>query len=105
MKQIFKYTLEPKNRQRIKMKCTNILSAINQNDSIVVYAMCESNMIRDNDVEFLIIPTGAVIGWNTETNQSHELDDVNGINEDYNFLNTVQIGSFVFHVFYRNTWM
>ena len=105
MKQVFKYTLQPECRQNIKMKCTNILSAINQNDSIVVYAMCESNMNRDNDVEFLIIPTGAVIGWDTETNQQHELDCINGINEDYNFLNTVQIRNFVFHVFYRNTWM
>jgi hypothetical protein len=105
MKQILKYKLEPLATQRIKMKCTNILSAINQNDSLVVYAMCDNSMRLEKDIEFLIIATGQIIGWDNETNKQHELDTVNDIEENYNFLNTVKILDYVFHVFYRNTWV
>ena len=86
MNRIYKYTLEKKCEQIIKIPSHYILSVANQNDNIVVYAVV-SDDIEPIEYKFFIQGTGSPISlewYRTE------------------FLGTVlsSNGNFVFHIFY-----
>ena len=89
MKNIYKYTIMPTNKQDLVIPSDKILSANEQRGDIVVYA------IRDERLEpinytFRIIGTGHPIDYDIS---------------EYTFLNTVKMhnGSLMFHVFYKKS--
>ena len=88
MKNIYKYQLEFYENQVIKIQSEKILSVIEQDNTIVVYATVDDEL-EANDFEFRILTTGESIKF--------ELGD-------FNFLGTVKMSrsASVYHVFYRN---
>ncbi len=60
-----------------------LLSAIEQNGDIVIYSLVEPNNMAHNCYKILVLPTGQ------------------GPRDGYNFLSTVKIGQFVYHIFYK----
>jgi len=90
MKKIYKYTLKPTDFQILELpKKSNIISVIEQNNQIVLYAIINDNMSETELYDIMIKGTG------------HDLPE----NFDlYTFLNSVNLidGSLIFHVFYKN---
>jgi hypothetical protein len=89
MKRVYKYTLQPEEEQVVEFpKNTIILSAINQFDKMVVYAMVDTEEQITEKCSLRVYGTG------------HNMFEYIGL---YTFLNTVSLmnGSLVFHVFYR----
>lgn len=63
MKRIFKYSLGPDYRQVLVLpKDARIISAINQHDTIVIYAVINDQEHNLQRFEFVVQPTGAVFG-------------------------------------------
>jgi hypothetical protein len=90
MKVIYKYPLEIKDDQYIKLpKGSRLLSACEQYENIVIYALVDDNAEDMEDYNFVIHGTG------------HYADDV--FYNDYQFLGTVKLrgGALIFHVFGR----
>jgi hypothetical protein len=84
---IYKYTLEITDTQSVEIPSRHILSAVEQNNEIVVYASIDDDEQKPAKYTFKIVGTG---------NPSNiDLDQ-------YTFLNTVSLfgGSLIFHVFY-----
>ena len=88
MKTIYKYTLDVKDDQSIRIKGTPI-SVINQRNQIAMYALCDSSE-EDHYVDVHISGTGHPI-------PSYVIND-------YKFLGTVSLfsGNLVFHIFYKD---
>jgi hypothetical protein len=88
MQKIFKYTLALTDTQEVKLPAdARVLSAISQNDSIVIYALVDDLDARVQKFRFEIVGTG------------HDAPESRIGNTT--FLQTVQHGPFVFHVFYK----
>lgn len=87
-KKVFKYHLYAVTFQTINIPSTHILSVAEQDNSIVVYALVDTD-IEPVQYEFAVIGTGHTI-----------LQDIDA----YNFLGTVSLhnGGLMFHIFYRS---
>lgn len=89
MQSVWKYTLEAKESQKVEMPLgAKILSAEEQNDQIVIYAIVDPD--EETYETFVVV----VVGTGHETHFALH---------DMNFLNTVKMenGKLMFHVFYR----
>lgn len=85
-KSIYKYKLDVAERTTLEIKTNNILSAIEQNNQIMIYAMVDDSLpVKKYDLR--TYGTGAEI----------LKEDIG----DYTFLNTVKVDWCVFHVFYK----
>jgi hypothetical protein len=88
MNKIFKYELSITDNQKIKLPTgSKVLSAISQENRLVVYALVNTLEARGQNYNFHLVGTGNTINpskINTMT-----------------FLNSVQCGPFVWHVFYE----
>jgi hypothetical protein len=85
-KKVLKYTLEITDVQTITLPANSmILSVITQNDQLVVYALVNEIVARRQDFMFYTIGTGNPIPANFSAE----------------FLQTVQHGPFVWHIFYQ----
>ena len=90
MKRVYKYELLPQELQIISLPVdSKVLSVIEQNNTIMMYALVDIEEIEMNKYYFAIYGTG------------HNIND--GINT-FEFLNTVKLnnGTLVFHVFYQS---
>ena len=88
MNRIYKYPVEYTSRQTLILpRGTKPISAINQRDEIVVYAVVDTDEVEQDCFEIVVQPTGA------------SFDDINA----YQFLGSVALhdGRYVFHIFYR----
>lgn len=87
MKRIYKYELEVADNQIIDIPSNTLLSAQEQNEKIVVYALVDTESISTK-YEFGINGSGNPITFDIE---------------NFDFLGTVKMynGSLMFHVFYR----
>lgn len=86
MKRIFKYELEVTDTQTVTMPMNAIvLSVVNQNESMMMYALVDDDVVETEGIEFIVHGT------------FHPSDDV----IDTRFVSTVLFrnGSLVFHVF------
>jgi hypothetical protein len=86
---IFKYPLLPKEHQVLTLPHgAKILSVVEQNEKICVYAKVDLNEPHMGDYDFWVVPTGQEIPY----------EDINAI-----FLGTVKLhgGALIFHVFYE----
>lgn len=92
---IFKYKLEVTDEQIVKLPSgSRVLSVMNQNDNIVLYALVSDNEIDTEEVSIRIVGTG------------HDIDffiPAAGFGGGYEFLGTVSLydGTLMFHVFYK----
>ena len=90
LKKIYKYTLQIEDKQTLKLpEGSKILSVAEQNNSIVLYALVNTDTENVERVSVIIHGTG------------HPANDV----EDYAFLGTVKLygGDLMFHVFIKRT--
>jgi len=90
MKRIYKYELKPQEMQIISLPVgSKVLSVIEQNDTIMMYALVNIEEKETDKYYFTIYGTG------------HDIS--NGINT-FEFIDTVKLqgGSLVFHVFYQS---
>lgn len=89
MHRIFKYSLQIKDQQELELpKEAVILSVINQNNLPTIYALVNDNEGVDTEkYNFYILGTG---------HPARHLDSA------IQFLNTIQIGPFIWHIFYNN---
>jgi hypothetical protein len=85
MKTIFKYPIEVTDEQKVKLPSDSlIISAINQNGQLVIYALVDTEEKDTEEKTIRIFGTG------------HPCD----VEEfDYNFLGSVVTGDFVWHIF------
>jgi hypothetical protein len=85
MKKIYKYNLEVEDSQIVSIPGGEIISVIEQNGSISLYAITDSNK-PPIDFEIQIIGTGS-----------------NAPISEFNFLDTIKManGNLIFHIFYR----
>lgn len=91
---IFKYPLEITDDQTIKLPHgARILSAMNQYDNIVLYALISDNEINTEEVSIRIVGTGYDIDFFIPSAV---------FGGGYKFLGTVSLydGKLMFHVFY-----
>jgi hypothetical protein len=90
MKTVYKYLLPFNDDIYLELpKNAQILSAVNQYEEIVIYALVDPEETCLRVHTFRIVGTGHIIGHN----------DL----EHYHFLNTVSLrkGALMFHIFYR----
>ena len=86
MKAIYKYQLDVAESTTLEIQSDNILSAIEQDNQIMVYAMIDDSLpVKKYD--FRTYGTGFEI----------VKEDI----DNYTFLNTVKVEWCVFHVFYK----
>lgn len=87
MKRIYKYELNEQGVQTLKMpKGAEVISAIEQNNKVIVYAIVD--ITKENEErEFSVIGTG----WNIPDE----------LLESNKFIGTVKVGIFVWHVFFK----
>jgi hypothetical protein len=86
MKRVYKYKLNLGNQTLSLPFNSKILSAVNQNNEIFIYALVDMNTPVTEKFDFLIVATG---------------QDYNNFINDYVFLNTVCTYDELFwHVFY-----
>lgn len=84
---IYKYPLALTDKQVVEMQYpANILSVIEQSGEIVVYAIADRETSLTKEIAFYIAGTGS------------NIDDFFA----FNFLGTVKVGQFVWHVFWRD---
>lgn len=88
MKRVYKYILEAKELQTIRIPSNQILSIESQMNDIVVYALVDLEQSKEFKYEFVVYGTG---------------HDININIEDYKFLGTVKMhnDSLMFHAFYK----
>lgn len=86
MKSIYKYKLKAQESNILEIKSNNILSAIEQGNEIMVYALIDDS-IDAKKYEINVYGTG----------QEILKEDI----DSYTFLNTVKVDWCVFHVFYK----
>ena len=92
MKTIYKYPLELTDRQAVSMPLVSkILSVGNQNGTICVWAEVDSGAPHNRVYEFRIVGTGNPIDFSTKPNET---------SWPYNFLGTVIMNPFVWHVYW-----
>jgi len=87
MMKIFKYPLEITDHSELLLPAgAKILSVIEQDENIVLYAMVDPTMEYNKSRKIRIVGTG------------HEIDDLMG----FTFLGTVSLigGKLIFHIFY-----
>jgi len=92
---IFKYKLEVTDEQIVKLPSgSRILSAMNQYDNIVLYALISDNEINTEEVSIRIVGTGYDIDFFIPSAV---------FGGGYKFLGTVSLydGKLMFHVFYK----
>jgi hypothetical protein len=93
MKTIYKYALELTDRQAVSMPIgSKILYVGNQNGTICVWAEVDSDVPYYRDHEFRIVGTGNPIDFPTKPNETVW---------QYNFIGTVIMNPFVWHVYWR----
>jgi hypothetical protein len=93
MKTIYKYPLELTDRQAVSMPIgSKILSVDNQNGTICVWAEVDSDVPHNRYYSFRIVGTGNPIDFTTKPNETVR---------PYNFLGTVIMNPFVWHVYRR----
>lgn len=87
MKTIYKYTLLPALKY-MEIPSNSILSCESQGDSIIVYAIVNTEDQEPRKFEFKVVGTGHMIDFDIAA---------------YTFLNTVKLENdrLIFHVFYR----
>lgn len=85
MKRIFKYTIEVTDKQTVKLPVDSlVISVLNQNDHLVIYALVDDEETEMEEKTIRIFGTGYPV-------------DVEEF--DYNFLGSVMMGEFVWHIF------
>ena len=88
MNRIYKYPVECTPRQTLTLpRGAKPISAINQRNEIVVYAVVDTDEVEQDCFEIVVQPTGL------------SFDDINA----YQFLGSVALyeARYVFHIFYR----
>jgi len=93
MKTIYKYALELTDRQLVSIPLgSKILSVDNQNGAICVWVEVDSDVPYYRDYVFRIVGTGNPIDFPTKPNET---------TSPYNFIGTVIMNPFVWHVYWR----
>lgn len=87
MRTVYKYILEPLT-ELIEIPSDKILSCESQNDTIVIYALVDTDNLVPNTYSFEVVGTGQPITFDEN---------------EYTFLNTVKMVNdrYIFHIFYR----
>lgn len=94
MKRIYKYEVEALRESVVMMpKYAEILSTIEQNGKIIVYAIVDVDQ-EEVPYKFCVLGTG----WDADIVSDSE--DYDGSKELYVHLGTLKIGVYVWHVFY-----
>ena len=91
---IYKYLLEPKERQIIRVNSYTTFSVIEQHDQLFAYVPCIELPTNEEyyvDFEFIIVGTGQTLP-----------DDI----DEFSFVQTVLMkNGLVFHIFYRQIYI
>jgi hypothetical protein len=88
MKKIYKYELDITDNQTIDIPSDTILSVMEQNSKVVVYALVDTENVLLTTYEFGMNGTGNPINFDVDS---------------FTFLGTVKLydGGLMFHVFYK----